>query len=342
MATKKNASKIAGGIARAEKLTAEQKTDIAKKAAEARWGGDIEVAKKSGNLEIGDISIPCAVLADGTRMLSERAIAKAFGAKRGGSHWLRMKSAPDADYLPVFLSAGNIKPFINNDLAKTLARRRLYRQKKGGTPAYGIEANLLPKICNVYLAMRDAGDLTDAQLKLSIQADMINRGLAEIGIVALVDEATGHIAEKRKDEYRELFQAFIREQMAEYDKEFPKQFTDSLYRLYGLTPNKGGRHPQFFAGFIRKYVYTPLADSKGAILEMLDEKNPIVSKGKRKYKMFQFLSEIIGLAAFRAHLWQVVGILGSSRTKAEFDRSFNRVFPASGTQVELLLEGIED
>ena len=165
---------------------------------------------------------------------------KVDSAKRGGSHWLRMKSAPDADYLPVFLSAGNIKPFINNDLAKTLARRRLYRQKKGG------------------------------------------------------------------------------------------------------TPNKGGRHPQFFAGFIRKYVYTPLADSKGAILEMLDEKNPIVSKGKRKYKMFQFLSEIIGLPAFRAHLWQVVGILGSSRTKAEFDRSFNRVFPASGTQVELLLEGIED
>lgn len=336
-------AKAKGGKARAAVLTKERREQIAKEAADARWGSDIEIAKRAGELEIGDITIPCAVMADGTRLLSERAIAKAFGAKRGGSHWLRMKAAPDAEYLPVFLSAGNIKPFINNDLAVKLGQRRLYRSKKGAAPAYGIEAALLPKICNVYLKMRDETALTGPQALLSVQADMINRGLAEVGIVALVDEATGHIEEKRKDEYRELFQAFIREQMKEYDKEFPKQFTDSLYRLYGLTPAFTNRHPQFFAGFTRKYVYAPLADSKGAILDLLDEKNPIViGTGKRKYKMFKFLTDVIGLPAFRAHLWQVVGLMGAARSKAEFDRSFARVFPSSGTQVEMLLDTVDD
>lgn len=335
-------TKAKGGKARAAVLSKDQREEIARKAAEARWGSDVEIAKRFGELKIGDITIPCAVMADGTRILSERAIAKAFGAKRGGSHWLRMKTAPEDGHLPVFLSAGNIKPFINNDLEQQLARRRHYRSKKGGTPSYGIEATLLPKICNVYLKMRDEKALTAPQLRLSIQADMINRGLAEVGIVALVDEATGHIEEKRKDEYRELFQAFIREQMKEYEKEFPKQFTDALYRLYGLTPASTNRHPQFFAGFTRKYVYAPLADSKGAILDLLDEKNPIViGTGKRKYKMFQFLTDVIGLPAFRAHLWQVVGILGSSRSKAEFDRAFSRAFPSSGTQVELLLDTVD-
>ncbi|MCZ7167005.1 P63C domain-containing protein, partial [Salmonella enterica] len=80
------------------------------------------------------------------------------------------------------------------------------------------------------------------------------RGLAEVGIVALVDEATGHIDEKRQDEYRILFQEFIKEQVREYEKEFPKQFTDGLYRLYGLTQKKAGRHPQFFGKFTRKYI----------------------------------------------------------------------------------------
>jgi hypothetical protein len=331
--------KAKGGVARAKSLTPDELKDIAKKGAEARWDTSIEIAKRIGVIEIGDISIPCAVLDDGTRVLSERAITKAFGGKRGGAHWRRLKENPNGAYLPIFLSAKNIQPFINKDLADALGRRRIYRPKKGGAAAYGVEASLLPKICNVYLQMRDdeKKPLTSSQIPMSVQADFIMRGLAEVGIVALVDEATGHIEEKRKDEYRELFQAFIRQQVREYEKEFPKQFTDNLYRLYGLEPGQHGKHPQFFGKLTRRYIYEPLADSKGAILEMLDEKNPVVtSRGGRKYKMFQFLTETIGLPMFRAHLWQVVGILSSSRSKAEFDRAFARAFPKSGTQFELI------
>lgn len=330
--------KAKGGVARANALTKEQRAEIAKKAASARWNSDIEVAKRAGEIVIGDIIIPCAVLEDGTRLLSERAITKAFGGKRGGSHWKRLKENPDGAYLPVFLSAANIKPFINKELDDGLARRRYYRQKKGSPPAYGVEASLLPKICNVYLKMRDDGSaLKSSQIPLSVQADIIMRGLAEVGITALVDEATGHIEEKREFEYRELFQAYIREQIKEYEAEFPKQFTDSLYRLYGITPGKPGRHPQFFGKFIRKYIYEPLATSKGAILEMLDEKNPVVyANGGRKYKMFQFLTDNIGLPSFRAHLWQVVGLLGGAKNKSEFDRSFARAFPKAGQQLDLL------
>jgi hypothetical protein len=331
---KKIVSGREGGLARAKVLSDEKKEEIAKKAAEARWDPSVEIAKYAGVIEIGDIGIPCAILQDGTRVLSERAITKAFGAKRGGSHWLRIKEDPNGAYLPVFLSAKNIKPFINSELESALGRRRFYRERKGGAVAYGIEAPLLPKICNVYLAMRDRDALSSSQLPLSVQADIINRGLAEVGIVALVDEATGNV-DKKKDEYRELFQAYIRDQVKEYEKEFPAQFTDSLYRLYGLSPSKPGKHPQFFGNFTRKYIYEPLAQSKGAILEILDERNPVVESKGRKYKMFQFLSDLIGLPTFRAHLWQVVGIMGASKSKADFDRGFNRAFPRAGQQLDL-------
>lgn len=344
MSANKIDGKAKGGLARALSLTKEEKKEIAHRAANARWDDTIEVAKRAGTLEMGDITIQCAVLEDGTRVLSERAITKAFGGKRGGSHWRRLKENPDGAYLPIFLSAGNIKPFINKELADAIARRRLYRPKKGGTAAYGIEASLLPKICNVYLRMRDVpNSLTASQMPLSIQADFIMRGLAEIGIVALVDEATGHIEEKRKDEYRQLFQEFIRQQVKEYEKEFPRQFTDNLYRFYGLVPGSAGKHPQFFGKLIRRYIYEPLANSKGAILEMLDEKNPVIyAKGGRKYKMFQFLTDTIGLPMFRAHLWQVVGIMNAARNKAEFDRSFTRAFPITGSQMDLLIDDPSD
>lgn len=335
---KEPSGKAKGGHARAISLTSEELTEIAKKGASARWDAAIEIAKRAGVIQIGEISIPCAVLEDNTRVLSERALTKAFGGKRGGSHWLRLKENPHGAYLPVFLSAKNLKPFISNDLVGALGRRRVYRPKKGAAAAFGIEATLLPKICNSLLKMKDKGNvLTITQAPLAMQADIIMRGLAETGIVALVDEATGHIEEKRKDEYRELFQSFIREQVREYEKEFPKQFTDNLYRLYGLAPRQPGKHPQFFGKVTRRYIYEPLAQSKGAILEMLDEKNPVVyAKGGRKYKMFSFLTENIGLPMFRAHLWQVVGILNASRSKAEFDRAFARAFPQVGTQLELI------
>ncbi len=201
--TTKPTGKAIGGVARAKALSSEQLKEIATKGGTARWSNDVEIAKSFGEMQIADTSIPCAVLEDGTRMLSERAITKAFGGKRGGSHWKRLKTMAESAYLPVFLSAGNIKPFINQDLEDSLARRRLYRPKKGGTAAYGIEASLLPKICNVYLNMRDSGDaLTASQVPLATQADLLMRGLAEVGITALVDEATGYIHEKKKDEYR--------------------------------------------------------------------------------------------------------------------------------------------
>lgn len=333
----KNSGKAKGGDARAESLTKEELVEIAKMGANARWSDDIEIAKLPGTLVIGEVTIPCAVMADGTRLLSERAIAKAFGAKRGGSHWKRMKENPDGAYLPVFLSAKNISAHVDKDLATKLGRRRLYRPKRGGGAGYGIEATLFPKILNLYLRLRDKGGvLTDSQLPLAAQAEILIRGLAEIGIIALIDEATGFDQEKKKDEYRELFKAFLLEQVGEYQKEFPKQFTDNLYKMYGITQKTPGKHPQFFGKFTRKYIYEPLAESKGAILDMLDEKNPVVTaNGGRKYKMFQFLTEELGKPAFRAHLWQVVGIQGSSRNKMEFDRNFNRAFQRKGTSGEL-------
>lgn len=60
-------------MARANALSAEERSAIARKAAAARWGGDgeVEIAKRSGDIVIGDLKIQCAVLEDGTRVLSE-------------------------------------------------------------------------------------------------------------------------------------------------------------------------------------------------------------------------------------------------------------------------------
>ena len=327
-----------GGHATAARMTTEELAERARVAATARWHDtDAEIAIKAGKIKIGDINIPCAVLPDKTRLLSERAITKAFGGKRGGSHWKRIKENPDGANLPVFLSAKNIFPFIDKDLLAGLGWRRLYKTNAGGGAGHGIEASLLPKICNALLKLRDAGQEHPSQAPIIAQADIIMRGLAEIGIIALVDEATGYIDEKQKTEYRDLFREFIRRECREWEKEFPEQFTDMIYKLYGLAKGKPGKHPQFFGHFIRKYIYRPLAGSSGTLLDVHDEKNPVVyANGGRRHKMHQFLTDEVGLPAVRAHIWQVVGIGNASPNKEMFEKGVKLAFPQIGDQLDML------
>ena len=78
-----------------------------------------------------------------------------------------------------------------------------------------------------------------------------------------------------------------------------------LYKLYGIKrfDPTSTKHPRFFAKFTRSFIFHPLANSRGKILELLDDKNPVVyANGGRRYKLFQFLSEEVGMPALRAHL----------------------------------------
>lgn len=77
-----------GGDARKAALTPEQRSEIARNAANAKWdkvqpSGRHLKATHIGVLKIGDAEIDCAVLEDGTRVLS-RQLCK--------SHWQDWKS----------------------------------------------------------------------------------------------------------------------------------------------------------------------------------------------------------------------------------------------------------
>src|SRR4051794_19619574 len=67
-----------GGVARAESLDSETRSEIARRAAAARWG-DVHVASHTGEIRIGDLLISCAVLDDGSRVLSQSTVLSALG-----------------------------------------------------------------------------------------------------------------------------------------------------------------------------------------------------------------------------------------------------------------------
>lgn len=92
---------------------------------------EIRKALYEGKLPIGDIELDCAVLDNGIRVLSERAVHRSFKSKRGGSHWRRIKENPDGANLPSFLSAKNINPFISKELMMALSSPIKYMSSGG-------------------------------------------------------------------------------------------------------------------------------------------------------------------------------------------------------------------
>lgn len=319
-----------GGIARAESLTPERRSEIARLGALTRFGkvplpeGQLPKAARDGILKIGDVELECYVLEDRRRLFHKRGIARALGMKSGGGNVLMRTLGRKGlgSVIPDKVREKFDNPIIFNAL--------------GGDPAHGFEGTALIELCDAIWEARKQGKLSKRQEFLGVQAEIIIRSSAKVGIIALIDEATGFFLDKRREEYRELFREFIREEFRAWKQEFPTEFFDMLYRLYNLRRSPGTRHPQFFGKVIRRYIYAPLANSHGAILEMLDEKNPVVYvNGGRRYKMFQYLSDVVGINAFRAHIWKTIGIGSAARTKEGFDRAFSIAFPQAGTQGEL-------
>lgn len=318
--------KAKGGVVRAQVLSPERRREIAKKGALARWGADgsLPIAIKEGLLPIGDIELECYVLKDRRRVFHKRGMAKALAMRSQGGN--------------VFMRAVNRKGLgsvIPDKLRESLENPIVFKAF-GGDLAHGYEGTVLIELCDAIWEAKKQNKLTPAQEDLAKQAEVILRSAAKVGIIALIDEATGHIKDKWKEEYRELFKQFILDEHRKWASEFPDQFFDVIYNIYKLPRKHKNKHPQFFGHFIRKYVYTPLLNSRGAILEMLDEKNPTVYVGGgRRYKLFQFLEEEVGMVALRSHIWQVVGIGNATKTKESFERGFNKAFPQVGTQGDL-------
>ena len=138
------------------------------------------------------IAWECYVLEDWTRVLSERGILKWLGM----SPWWR----DTEEKIPRYLRGQNISPYISEELRKQLYSPIWFKTADWWGERKGFKATLLPDICDVWLKARDAGVLVRNQSQTAKMADILIRWLSRIGIIALVDEATGY--QKRKDEYQ--------------------------------------------------------------------------------------------------------------------------------------------
>ena len=286
-------------------------------------------------LMIGDIEIPCYVLEGEIRALSQRGFLRAIG--RTG----RAPTSPkrgDVYNLPVFLSQKNLKPFISNDLVMTTTPV-LFKSPRGGRVAYGYCAELLPGVCEVYLAAREARALLPSQKHIAERAEILTRGLAHVAITALVDEATGYQAVRRRRALEVILEKYLRSYQSRWAKRFPDDFYMEIFRLRGWEwQGMQVNRPQAIAQYTNDIIYRRIAPG---LLSELQHLNPITESGERKHKHHQWLTDDFGQPDLYTHLHGVMAIMRTvrhsnpKRAWDEFMRRLQRAYPKKNTNFDL-------
>ena len=337
-----------GGKSRAVALSQQERKRIAQHAASVRWGepdpDEIRYvhAVVDAEIAIGDLMLTCAVLPDGTRVLSERGISRALGRTRSGSHWQRKRE--QGSNLPLYLTSENLKPYISNDLIKALSSPIWYRPTHGGRLVAGIPATCLADICDAWTKAEEAGKLYKPQLAIAAKARTLMRGFAKLGIIALIDEATGYQELRAKDELQKILAAYISPTLLPWAERFPMEFFKEMFRVWGWDwPQtednyKSPQGPRYAGKLVRQIIFENLPPG---VLQELDRLNPPNAKWQRKNRMGQLLTKNIGnphvekLVAVSTMLFRV------SDDKKHFWKNYKKAFPKTGDQGELALDGDE-
>jgi hypothetical protein len=281
--------------------------------------GKILKATHEGQLKILDRILPCAVLEDGTRIISRASIFAAFERPVGGT---RAK-------LPRFMEANNLQPYINQDIQEVA--KLVEYVGKNNKIIKGYRADILPSLCDIYLQAAKDRRIKKNQQKLVDIAEIMIRSLAKVGITALVDEATGYQNVRAKDALQIILDKYLVQEFATWSKRFPDEFYIEMFRLkqWDINKVKFTNRPGIVGTYTNDIVYERLAPN---IVEELKKRNP-KDNGYRKVKHHQFLTDDIGHPALEQHLHTVIAFMRASTSWDSFKRLLQRALPKKNEQM---------
>jgi hypothetical protein len=290
----------------------------------------LQKATHWGELVLGKEKIPCYVLENGERIFSLKGVVVALTGTDGGQlvEYIKVKSI--REYLPPELipaENGTVPALVNFDTGGASFAKN----------AVGVPVERFMDICIAYstaLQESNSGEaqvkLTERQTEIAIKANTFLRATAKVGIVALVDEATGYQYDRPIDALQFKLNLFLEKEMRDWEPTFP----DDLWVQFGrLTNWKGGIHsrPKYWGKLVNELVYSYLdAD----VYEWLKKNQP---KPRHGMNYHQWLSSQYGLKKLMEHLWQLIGMASACYSMSELRRKMAEKYGRVPVQMTLFV-----
>ncbi len=289
-----------GGKARAENLSPDRRKQIASVAAKKRWApGNFApdappapvFAKHAGSLDLGGSDLDVYVLSNDSRVISLNKVVKAITDKEGGN-------------LGEYIGVSALKDFID----KELVLGESYEFDIPGTQfrGRGITAESFLSVCQGYVAALQKGALTtERQREIAIKCSIILGSCAKVGLIALIDEATGYQYERAEDALQVKLRAFISDELRAWEKTFP----DELWEEFGRLTNWSGplhSRPKWWGKLVTELIYDTLDQDVSRYLK--------ANKPPDGVKWFQQLTENYGARKLVSRCYEVIGMSKSCRS----------------------------
>lgn len=299
-------------------MSKKERTERAKLAAAARWSAEMPHATHGDPdhpLRIGSIEIPCYVLEDGRRVITQRGFQAALGMNASGG----------ARRLLNFVGYFSAKGIDTKDLESRVTEpiKFLVSEHGGvGSVAHGYEASALADMCDVILDARKAGLLRKAQLHYADYCEVLLRSFARVGIIAMVDEVTGYQFDRPRRDLEEQLKKYLSESLRRWVRTFPADYFENLCRLRGVTLRPDMKLPQYFGHLTNNLIYRRIAPG---LLRKLKERRE--EKGKPSSKLHSWLSADHGFPEALIHLGTVVALLKIHKDYTAFEKQLNQIAP---------------
>jgi len=332
MIDEKNPDAVRGGNERARRLSAEERTAIARRAAYSRWANEgkeppvlAEYGSPDRPLKLGTVEIPCYVLPGEIRVLAQRGLQSGIGLSEGGG---RTGARKIVDLL-VFLARKGID--IKDLVARVNSPIR-FIPPHGGNPADGYDCEILPDICAVIIEAGRLAKLHPRQRHLAARCAMLQHIFAKLGLHALIDEATGYQEFRPRDALARIIERYVAKEIRPWVRTFPATFYKEIFRLNQWEYYENCGRPGVVGKWTDNIVYKRLAPG---VREKLREIIPRDEKGRLKNKLFQGLTEQYGYLKLQEHLTAVTMLLKYAPDWPTFMDRLDNEFPQWGKPMRL-------
>jgi len=272
--------------------------------------------KNSGELNLAGNVIPCYVTEDGTRLLSGSKMQEALKITKGNragtkiNQFFKQKALGNA---ATQIPSGALVPIVC---------------WQGDRKVYCYKAEALTDICDAMLEIRKNFTLKPKQQLVADQCEILMRSFAKLGLVALIDEATGYQEDRDKGELQKILSAYISDEVAKWQLTFSDEFYRELYRIYNIQPREGHSKPLRVGYLTAHLIYDRLPDG---VFQAMKEKTGKNDSGNWKYQLHRNLTESVGRQDLRRIISEVTAIMSISDNKEQFEQLYDRRYNLSAT-----------
>ena len=158
-----------------------------------------------------------------------------------------------------------------------------------------------------------------------------------MGIIALVDEATGYQYDRERDELQKILRAYISEELLPWQKRFPDVFYRELFRLNGwdFTIKDIRKRPGIIGKWTNKIIYEQLPTG---VLDELKNKTPKSEGGNYIARFHQSLTTDVGEPNLEKQINKVITLFQVSDNMAQFWSNFQKMIDRQSGQLQIPFE----